>query len=63
MIKCACGDKNCKAVIRFDVVSKAIMVEGNETGHNDQLLYLSPNTIVEFIHELKRMLGYIVDNN
>lgn len=62
MIKCTCWDKNCKAVIRFDVVSKAIIVEGNEGHGKDQLFYLSPDTIVEFIHELKRMLGYIVEN-
>lgn len=61
MIKCTCGDRKCKAIIRFDIVSKAITVEGNE-GHTDQLFYLSPDMIVKFIHELKRMLGYMVDN-
>jgi len=61
MIKCTCGDRNCKAIIRFDAASKTIMVEGNE-GHADQLFYLSPDMIVIFIHELKRMLDYMIDN-
>ena len=61
MIKCTCGDKDCKALIRFDAASHAMMVEGHK-GRADQLFYLSPDMIVKFIHELKRMLGYMVDN-
>jgi len=62
MIKCMCGDKDCKAVIRFDSISQTILTEGNDNNRHDQLFYLTPDAIVDFIHQLKEMLDYIVNN-
>ena len=61
MIECTCGDKDCTARMLFDAGCKTIMVEGHK-GRADQLFYLTPDMIVKFIHELKEMLDYIVDN-
>jgi hypothetical protein len=58
MIKCACGDPKCKTEINFDSASSALLFtdkEGRET-----LMYLDPNTIKEFVSELRQVLNYQV---
>jgi len=54
MIKCACGDPECKIRINFDSASQALWFtdkEGMET-----LMYLDANTIVDLISRLKEVL-------
>jgi len=57
MIKCACGSKECP--IELYINGKELWFidkQGHET-----LMYLSPNSIVELIYQLKEALACIVN--
>ena len=52
MIKCTCGDPNCKTGISFDRDGLYLHTKDGQ----EALMYVDANTIVALIHELKKML-------
>lgn len=59
MIKCSCGDKDCKTRIKFD--ENRLWFEDEEG--KETLMYLDANTIVDLIRKLKEILIKMGDVN
>lgn len=54
MVKCCCGDTNCKIALWVEHEPHAIWFR--DKNGNETLMYVDANTVVELIKELKRML-------
>jgi hypothetical protein len=59
MIKCACGDKNCKANIRFESPNK-IWLTGKSG--EESLMYIDIYSLIDMSKELKDLLTDHIDS-
>jgi hypothetical protein len=57
-MKCACNDPKCTTEVRFDSLSKAMLVERRDMSI---LIYLDPNSIAEMIAELRKCAEAILN--
>jgi len=61
MIKCPCGNKNCKVTLSFD--DDILWVRNGEPLDKESVeiaMYLDPNTIAQIVSELKQVLNQMV---
>ena len=59
-MKCVCKDPSCITGVKFDALSRAMIIE---QGDSNILIYLDPNAIVELIAELRRCLTAMVNGD
>jgi hypothetical protein len=59
-MRCICKDPKCTTEVRFDLLSKKMVVESNNLSI---LVYLDPNVIVDLITELRKCLMVMVNGD
>jgi len=59
-MKCICKDPSCKTEVKFDALSRAMIIERDDS---KIFFYLDPNAIVELIAGLRRCLTAMVNGD
>ncbi len=59
-MKCICKDPSCTTEVKFDALSRAMIVERDDLSI---MIYLDPNAIVDLIAGLRKCLTAMVNGD
>ncbi len=63
MVKCSCGDADCKIKVTISGVSDTVEVWFIDKNGKETLMYLDANGIVDLVYELRKALNSLAVRN